>query len=742
MESKAFEINHDWEDPDGLHNLLQIVRDQRPDAQVKAIRYAYFIAEQAHAGQVRTSGEPYITHPLAVAQILADLRMDDETIIAALLHDVLEDTAYSAETLEETFGADVRNLVEGVTKLSFKPQGELNARQRAAAETARAAESLRKMLLAMARDFRVMVIKLADRLHNMRTLSALAPNKQVRIANETLDIYAPLAARLGMWQIKWQLEDLAFMHLHPNEYQEVKDRVAATREERERELQSITLTIKEKLESYGIRGAEIQGRPKHLYSIFSKMVKQGLEFEDIHDLLALRVILPGADPIICYTVQGLIFSIWPSVPDLSFDYIAKPKPNGYRSIHCKVIGPGGHPIEIQIRTREMHEVAEFGVAAHWSYKEGKEKGSGEEGKRLSMLREQLFDFSSDARLSSDFLRSVSTDLFTEQVFVFTPRGDVLDLPVDSTPVDFAFRVHTQLGLILTGAKINGSIVPLSTKLRNGDIVELLTRNGASPSMDWLEFVVSAHAKSKIKAFFRRANKLEDAQRGRELVERELKAAKLDVKTYLTEERLKPLIKESDGVEDAADLYSRVGSGMITAASLVLKLKGEVQPAAEDQITVTRSREGKLQLSGLDNVMVHRSRCCLPIPGDEIYGYVTRGRGIYLHRKVCPNAINFQNKEPERLLDYDWSSDGTSYGVRIKIVSLNRQGLLADISVIFGESKANVSEANIKTLPNRTAEIAVTIEVQDTKHLQTIIDKVSNFSDVISITRMYGRTAGR
>lgn len=742
MDADKFAISHEWEDPEGLHQLLQAVRELRPDANVRAIRYAYFLAEDAHKGQLRSSGEPYIQHPLEVARILVELKLDDESIIAGLLHDVLEDTDIPAEKIESIFGEDVKNLVEGVTKLAFSAQEELTARQRAAAESNRAAESLRKMLLAMARDFRVMVIKLADRLHNMRTLGALPAHKRLRIANETLDVFAPLAARLGIWQIKWQLEDLAFFHLHPNEYEEVSQLVAESREEREANLQTAIVAIKEGLETYGIRGAEIQGRPKHLYSIFNKMVKQGVEFEEIYDLLALRVILPGSDKIVCYTVQGIILSIWPSLPELSFDYIAKPKANGYRSLHLKVLGPGAKALEIQVRTMEMHQVAEFGVAAHWSYKEGKEKGAGDEATRLSKLREQLFDFSGDARLSSDFLRSVSTDLFSEQVFVFTPQGDVVDLPVDSTAVDFAFRVHTQVGLTLTGVKINGQIQQLETKLKNGDVVEIVRRKDATPSMDWLKFVVSAHAKSKIKAYFRRVNKDDDAARGKEMIEREFRKLKLDSKEYLTEDKLKGVLPEIEGADEINDIYSRIGSGMFSLTTLVNKLRGiSNETPSEDQIQISRTREGKLILSGdLGNVMVHRSRCCLPIPGDEIVGYVTRGRGIYLHRKACPNALHYAQKEPERLLEYDWIKDVHAYGVPIKIISLNRQGLLADISNIFGEAKANVSGANIKTLANSTAEIFVTIDVTDTVHVQQIFDKISNLSDIISIVRMYGRTA--
>jgi len=737
----AYEIPADWEDPEGLHDLLDMVRDQRPDANIPKIRYAYFLAEHAHAGQTRSSGEPYIHHPLAVARTLAQLQMDDDTLVAALLHDVVEDTSISAEKIAKDFGEDVRNLVDGVTKLKFNTVADLSSRQRAAAETTRAAESLRKMLLAMAKDFRVMLIKLADRLHNMQTLDALAPEKRTRIANETLDIYAPLAARLGIWQIKWQLEDLAFKHLHPQEFEYVSELVGKSRKEREEQLRIAILTLKEKFEKRGIKVAEMQGRPKHLYSIFNKMVKQGLKFDEIYDLLALRVIVEDKSD--CYLALGLVHDTWVPIPGLFYDYIARPKPNGYQSLHTKVLGPGGSPLEVQIRTVEMHQIAEFGVAAHWTYKEG--KASLDETSRLKQLREQLFDWSTDARTSSDFLRSLSTDLFSEQVFVFTPKGDVIDLPKESTPVDFAFRVHTQLGMTLVGAKVNGSLIPLSTQLKNGDVIELITRSNATPSLDWLEYVKSAHTRNKLKSYFRKLTKTEDAARGRELLDKELRSMGLDPKKYLGEDKLDEVAKKIQGTENGLDVLSRVGTGLTGVQTVVAKLRGMIQelPSA-DRIEVTRTKEGRLALitAGIEGVMVNRAKCCSPIPGDEVVGYVTRGRGIMIHRRICPNAMNLATHESDRLLKYDWPPDGNPYAVALRIISVNRQGLLMDISTIFGESKTNVSAAKIRTLPNQTAEIDVTIDVTDTQHLQQVMNKISNFSDVISILRMFGRTAAK
>lgn len=738
----AYDIDHSWEEPDRLLDLLNRIREQRPNADLRKIRYAYYLAENAHSGQVRASGVPYIHHPLEVAHIVVGLQMDDDSIIAALLHDVLEDVeGWTPEKIEELFGENVRLIVEGVTKLAKHDNLGTTPGQRARAETARAAETLRKMLLAMASDFRVIIIKLADRLHNMQTLDSLAPEKRTRIANETLDVYAPLAARLGIWQLKWQLEDLAFRHLHPEEYRDVAELVAGTRDEREKQINMAILDLKERLEARGLVDVEVSGRPKHLYSIFNKMAKQGIPFEEIYDLLAVRVVVPTVTD--CYVALGVVHDMWMPLPALFYDYIAKPKPNGYQSLHTKVIGPGGVPLEVQIRTREMHEVAEYGVAAHWAYKEGENKAR--DTKQMGRLREQLFDWSSDARMSSDFLRTITSDLFSEQVFVFTPKGDVIDLPADSTPIDFAFRVHTQLGFTVVGAKVNGSIVPLSTKLKNGDVVELITRSNAQPSMDWLEFVKSAHARSKLRAYFRRQSKNEDSIRGREAVEKELRALGLDPKQYMGDDKVAAILPNFENCDSPLELYARVGAGLTSVQSVVNRLRG-ISPEQKppEKVQSSKTREGRLTISanGVEGVMVRRSKCCDPVPGDEVIGYVTRGRGIMIHRKICPNAMHFQQVEPERVMALEWPPDGKAYSVVLKMISVNRTGLLMDISTIFGEARANVVAARIRTLPNHTAEIEMTIDVYDTAHLGQIMTKIGNFTDIISILRSFGRTAGK
>ncbi len=736
-----FEIPHHWEEPHDLHEMLEAIREARPDANVRKVRYAYYLAEEAHKGQTRDSGLPYIVHPLTVARTLADLRMDDDSIVAALLHDVLEDcSTLTADDIKNAFGEDVLHLVEGVTKLTFAPQGaDMTDRQRARAETTRAAETLRKMLLAMAKDFRVMVIKLADRLHNMQTIDAVSPARRARIANETLDVYAPLAARLGIWQIKWQLEDLSFKALHPQEFAQVSELVAKTRAVREKEINEAILTIKRLFQERGIPILDIRGRPKHLYSIFNKMAKGGLKFEEIYDLLALRILVETVPE--CYQALGVVHEAFVPLPTLFYDYIARPKPNGYQSLHTKVLGPGGQPLEIQIRTRAMHETAEHGVAAHWTYKEG--RAQVDETKRLGDLRKQLLEWSNEGESSSDYLRTLGTDLFSEQVFVFTPKGDVIDMPAGATPVDFAFRVHSQLGMTLVGAKVNGAIVPLSTELQNGDVCELLTRGNATPSLDWLEFTKSAHTKSKIRSYFRKLTKGDDAIKGRAILEKEFRSLGLDPKVYMGEANLVKVAETMNVAGAAVDVLAQVGAGLAAAQSVVAKLRGIVPQAPTlDQIHLTKTREGKVQLTagGMNGVLVQRAKCCGPIPGDDVVGYVTRGRGIAIHRRVCPNAQAFLTSEPDRLLSYEWPPDGGVYATTLRVTAVDRLGLMADIMGVFSESKTNLSAAKTKTLHNNTAEIEVVVDLRDTAHLQQMTNKLANDPDVIAVVRLFGKNA--
>jgi GTP pyrophosphokinase len=723
--------------PDGLRKLIDLIRRHRPHADPSPLIRAYELAAKAHEGQTRVSGEAYVTHPVEVAEIVAELRMDEDTIIAAILHDVLEDTTVTPEQLQAQFGREVRYLVEGVTKLKLNLPDEASENQRRRAESNRAAESLRKMLLAMAKDVRVMVIKLADRLHNMRTLESLPPEKKTRIANETLDVYAPLAARLGIWQVKWQLEDLSFKTLHPEEFKQISERVAKTRAQRDQELEhAITLT-RLRLDENGLSHAHIMGRSKHLYSIFNKLIKQGIPYEEIYDLTALRIIVAKQSE--CYLALGLVHELWLPMPGLFYDYIAMPKPNGYQSLHTKVIGPSGDPLEIQIRTQEMHDVAEYGVAAHWSYKE--DKTLKEAPTQMSALRQQLFDWSTDSLTSSDFLRTVSSDLFSEQVFAFTPKGDVIDLPKDSTPVDFAFRVHSTIGLTLVGAKVNGMMVPLSHRIQNGDVVELITRSNAQPSLDWLKFVKSQHTRSKIRAYMRKRSRTENALRGKEAIEKELRREGLDPKVYLNEQKLTEIAQKMRNVFSPEDIYARVGEGLTGVQTVVARLKGSVQAPPTDGVkTVKPQADATVITGGIDNVMIRRAKCCTPIPGDDVAGYVTRGRGIMIHRRVCPNLLKLMEDEPERVSPVDWRVDEkASFTTHLRIVSVDRDGLLNDITSIFANEKVSVVAANIRTLKNRTAEIDFTINVRDIKQLRHVMTKIGGMSDVLSLQRLFSRS---
>ncbi len=727
----------DWEDPESLASLIDQLRVQRPKLNVRRIREAYFLAECAHRGQTRLSGEAYVTHPLAVAHILADLQMDEATIVAALLHDVLEDSPTSAETIERMFGKEVLHLVEGVTKLKFPPIEETSTKKQAAEARVRFAETMRKMLMAMTRDFRVMVIKLADRLHNMQTLGVMPEEKRLRIARETMDIYAPLAGRLGIWQIKWQLEDLAFQYLHPQEFARVSELIAKTRSKREEELNETIVTLKEKLEQNGFRNFEVSGRPKHLYSVYQKMYVHGFEFEEIYDLIGVRVIVEDESD--CYKVLGLVHELWKPIPGLFYDYIAKPKSNGYQSLHTKVIGPHGEPLEVQIRTHDMHQMAEFGVAAHWQYKPGTgQKMTLEDHTRMQRLRKQLLDFSAETASGSEFLQTVSMDLFSEQVFAFTPKGDVIDLPHGATPIDFAFRIHTQVGMKTVGAKVNGRIVKLDHELENGDIVEVLTRRDSMPSVDWLRFAKTISARSKIRAFLRQENREANIHRGKDALEREIKGLGFDAKQVLTEERLSAAAAAL-AKGDSKSLLASVGEGLISVERVVgLLTETERRQQRKAKAGPVHTAAGVISVGpgGVDNVAFKRSKCCLPVPGDETIGYISKGRGVILHRKLCPNATKLAEASPDRIVSVNWPKDKQPWAVNLRIHTVNRQGLLADITAVLGESKTNVSAATIRTLPNQTALLDMTLDVPDLRHLQGVTSKIAQLPEVISVQRTF------
>ncbi len=762
--SQTLTLKPDSAADEAFERLLAKVRESVPNADLDLLRRAYAFACEKHAGQVRRSGEEYITHPVAVAEILAELEMDVPTLAAALLHDVVEDTSVTAEDMVQRFGPEVAGLVDGVTKLAlvtsdlFRAEAEAHSLprkevpeigERSPLEAERAkrqqdlnkrAANLRKVFLAMAKDLRVMVIKLADRLHNMRTLGAMPADKRKRIAEETLHIYSPLAHRLGIWQMKWELEDLAFKYDEPEKYEELAAHVEQTRDQRQSEVDEAIDIVRERLKADGIAEATIYGRPKHLYSIYQKMLKQELDFKEIYDLVALRVIVHTRQE--CYHALGVVHGLWMPIHGLYSDYIARSKSNLYQSLHTKVVGPRGKPLEIQIRTWEMHRTAEFGVAAHWAYKEKGEggKASDQFERKLTWLRQQIFDWQADSRDSGEFLRSVTEDLFTDQVFVFSPKGDVIDLPAGATPIDFAYRIHSDVGNHTVGAKVNGKMVTLSYQFKNGDYVEIITRSNSVPSRDWLALAKSSHARSKIKAYFKKLLHSENVQQGREKLATEAERLGLDPHVFLKDETLKTLAPLFNVPSDE-ELLAAVGYGTIAAAAVIHKLV-PIEPLQPKGLVVGRGRadESKLKVSAgnVDNVMFRRSRCCLPIPGDEVVGYVTRGRGMALHRRECPNVKHYQQTEPERLTTVDYSGgDSQVYSVNLLIETLDRTGLLADIGNIFGEMKTNITAVKTQSHRDRTATLGISLEVKDVDHLNRLFQAVRRLPDVLDIDRAIG-----
>jgi len=735
-----------------FENIETAVKRYIPDSDLGLLRRAYEFACEKHAGQERATGEPYITHPVAVAEILAGLEMDVPTLAAALLHDVVEDTTVTQEEMVERFGQEVSDIVDGVTKLSLvsadlfgaqpleddepKTADEL-ARAQRRAETLKTAANLRKIFLAMAKDLRVIIVKLADRLHNMRTLEVLPPPKRKKIADETLQIYAPLAHRLGIWQMKWELEDLAFKYAEAEEFEKIAKRVAQTRDDRQKEVDEAILQLSERLRAEGI-GAQVKGRPKHLYSIYQKMQDQELDFGEIYDLVALRVIVKSRPE--CYHALGIVSSLWAPIPGMYSDYIARSKSNLYQSLHIKVIGPHGKPLEVQIRTEEMHRTAEFGVAAHWAYKEKGEEGRAEDRfeRKLTWLRQQLSDWQSDSKDSGEFLRAVTEDLFADQVFVFTPKGDVIDLPAGATPIDFAYRIHSDVGNKTIGAKVNGKLVSLSYKLGNGDFVDIVTRANSSPSRDWLALAKTSHARSKIKAYFKKLLHAENIIKGRDVLAKEAKEMGLET-SILKDDALRT-VAPAFNVPTELELLAAVGYGTLAAAAVLHKLAPmQLQPKGL-VLGTKRSDESKLKIRAgdVENVMFRRSRCCLPIPGDEVIGYITRGRGMALHRVECPNAKAAAIREPERLVPVQYAGgDNQAYSVALIVQTLDRTGLLADIGAIFAEMKTHITAVRTQSHRDRTATLEISLEVKDVEDLNRVCLSVQRLSDVLDIQRAMG-----
>lgn len=718
-----------------FEQLVAEVKKYTPGVDIELLRRAYEFAAKAHEGQQRISGEPFINHPLNVAVILANLELDMVTIAAGLLHDVVEDTDISLETIEEAFGSEVALLVDGVTKLSrieYKSKVEQQV------------ENLRKMFLAMAKDIRVILIKLADRLHNMRTLKHKNPAKQKEIAFETLEIFAPLAHRLGIYKLKWELEDLSFRYLEPDKYYELVDGIAKKRAVREAFIKNVIGMLKEKLSSVGIQ-ADIQGRPKNFHSIYVKMREQNKELNQIFDLMAIRVLVDSIKD--CYGTLGMIHTMWKPIPGRFKDYIAMPKSNMYQSLHTTVIGPQGEPLEIQIRTWEMHRTAEYGIAAHWRYKEGAQ-GDEDFELKLSWLR-QLLEWQNDMRDAREFMETLKIDLFSDAVFVFTPKGDVVELPRDSVPIDFAYRIHTQVGHRCIGAKVNSKLVPLDYKLRNGDIVEIVTTKQANgPSRDWLNLVQTSEARSKIRAWFKKENRDENIEKGRDNLEREVKKLGFDEPAeYIKAEQLSQIAKKMNFVT-VDDLYCAIGMGVVTPQQIITKIKDETRKDKvlniEDLINKEPRRRKPRSTTGVivkgeEDVMIRLARCCNPVPGDPIVGYITRGRGVSVHRKDCRNVVLHGLGEDERMIDVSWDlADQGSYHVHLEVSAMDRAGLLNDVMTVLSELKISADWVSARGTKNRMATIDLVLEVNGLDQLEHIMNKIRRVKDVYDIWRVTPR----
>ena len=713
-----------------MDELLQKLKKNFSEAEFQELKAAYDFSAAAHEGQKRQTGEPYFIHPCAVVNVLVDLGFDDvSTLVAAFLHDVLEDTQVTADELEQKFGKEVLELVEGVTKLDKIKFVSAEDEQ---------AENLRKMFFAMAKDYRVIIIKLADRLHNMRTLDALKPEKQIKIATQSLKIYAPLAGRLGLSFVKCELEDLAMRYLYPDDYYELVEFIKTKSKERQQFIEKICDELKAKLQELGIEG-EVNGRQKHLYGIYKKMLKQGKNIEQIYDISAVRVIVNEVQD--CYTVLGAIHTMWMPLPGRFKDYIAMPKPNGYQSLHTTVITKFKETFEIQIRTYEMHRVAEYGIAAHWKYKEGK-TGATKIDDQINWLRE-VMDTQRESSDSHEFLENIEGNVFTDEVYVFTPKGKVLNLPVGSTTVDFAYAIHSAVGNKCIGAKVNGKIVPLNTVLNTGDIVEILTTNsGKGPSRDWIKFVKTASARTKIRQYFKKEMKEENIKRGKDMLEREAKRRGYNLSELLGTAGLNYIMNRYT-LSSIDDLYASVGFGGLTTNQIIVKLidyfKRDLlskNPVAEIKTTSTTGKSSSgngVLIRGYDDFLVRLSHCCNPVPGDKIVGYVSRGRGVSVHCVDCPNV---KNMEPERLIEAKWDDViSQNFLASLKIYCENKGGILAAVTTIISNMKISITGAFARSdNDNGTAEITVMLEVKSSDQVEDVIKKLKTLPEVIDVHR--------
>jgi GTP pyrophosphokinase len=722
------------EHADLLDQLIADVESYKPDVDRTLLEHAFAFAAHAHGNQQRRSGEPFIEHPFAVARILAELHLDEETLAAALLHDVVEDTGVEPDQLKAEFGEEIAKLVDGVTKLT-----RIQFQSREHAE----AENYRKMIVAMAQDPRVILIKLADRLHNLRTIEYLGKQTQIKKAKEALEVYAPIAHRLGIHAMKWELEDLAFETLHPRKYSEISAMVAERRGDREEHVKKASRVLKRELEKADIP-ADISGRPKHFYSIYDKMVRKGREFNEIYDLTAMRVISErdgeeGTRD--CYGALGLIHSLWKPMPGRFKDYVAMPKLNRYRALHTTVIGPEGKPLEIQIRTRDMHREAEFGIAAHWIYKRGRKGKADEEWTRWV---QQVMDWQADEADPREFIKTFRTDLFDDEVYVFTPKGEVKTLPAGSTPVDFAYAVHTDVGHRMAGAKVNSRIVPLHYRLQSGDFVEILTsKQGRGPSRDWLSLAASSRARNKIRQFFSRETREETEHKGREALEEALKRQNLPIKKLQGSAVLAQVIRET-GFKKAEDFYIALGSGKLQPSQIVRKViqRLKTTEVAEEEalpLKPTRARPAASQalgvkVHGVEDVLVRLAKCCTPVPGDPIIGYISLGKGITIHREDCPN-VKALRRNAERLTPVDWDGDAAqSFRVQIAVSSWDRPRLLEDVARTFAEHGANIV-AYGGMVEDQLARNWYTAEIGDVKSLRALLNALRNVDSVFDAYRV-------
>ena len=714
-----------------FEDLIEKVRATNPDADAELLRRAYVFSAFEHKGQVRHSGEPYLVHPLEVADLLADMKLDVVAVAAGLLHDIVEDTQTPIERIKELFGADVAHVVEGVTKLGAIPFSSSEERQ---------AENFRKMLLAMVDDIRVILVKLADRLHNMRTLHHLPEERRVKIAQETRDIYAPIANRLGMSKVKNELEELAFRYLEPQPYEALRKRVEARRRATEGLIEELSRTISAKLAEAQVPVIHIDGRIKRLFSIHQKLKKQKIDLDQVYDFMALRIITASIKD--CYGALGIIHQTWSPVPGRIKDFIAMPRPNGYQSLHTSVVSDRGFPFEVQIRTAEMHRVAEEGIAAHWKYKEGRHGASRDE--QYFVWLRQLLEFQQEVRDPQEFLQNLKVELYPEEVYIFTPKGEVKALPRDASPVDFAYAIHTDVGHQCTGARVNGKMVPLRTRLRNGDIVQVITTPGHHPSRDWLNFVVTSRARNKIKHYIHAEEKERSLDLGKKVFEKEARRYGLNVKSLIDGAAFTAVLAEY-GYSKPEELFTALGYGKLAVKSVLAKLvpQEQLKETPESGLAQVASvvrrlvgpAEEKIKVRGFDDLMVFRARCCNPIRGEKIVGYITRGKGVSVYSATCPNVVNLLY-DPERRIDVEWDkgTDASHYTVRLSLQVEDRKGILADVTSKIAGINTNIRNVEATSDADSRGRIDMTVEISDVKHLQKVIKSLRSVAGVVDVER--------